>query len=237
MSSFTTFTGACWALSHATAPDADLTGPFLDMLGVSGAAVSTLGRPFGSETVSASGPEVVRLCEMQMDLGEGPSWQAIATHEPVLAPDLAQGSNESWPLAWQALRDEGVAAVFAFPLVAAGLDVGALALYSDTARALSSQQVREVTALSMILARQVVRRSTIAAEHVGEDDSPWEGAYSRREVYQATGMVLAQMGISADDALVVLQGHAFATNRPVRDVAADVIARTLDFTSSTDQGI
>lgn len=237
MSSFTTFTGACWTLSHATAPDADLTRPFLDMFGVSGAAVSTLGKPFGSETVSASEPDFARLCEIQMDLGEGPSWQAIADHTPVLAPDLAHSSHESWPFAWQALRDEGVEAVFAFPLVAAGLDVGALALYSDTSRALSSQQVREVTALSMILARQVMRRSTIAAEHVGEDDSPWASAYSRREVDQATGMVLAQMGISADDALLVLQGHAFATDRPVRDVAADVIARTLDFSISTDQGI
>lgn len=237
MSAFTTFTGACWALSHATAPNADLTRPFLDVFGVSGAAVSTLGDPFGSETVSASGPEVVRLCEMQMDLGEGPSWQAIANHEPVLASDLTQGPHEAWPVAWQALRDEGVQAVFAFPLVASGLDVGALALYSDTARALSSQQVREITALSMILARQVMRRSALAAEHVGEENSPWEGPYSRREVDQATGMVLAQMDISADDALVVLQGHAFATSRPVRDVAVDVITRTLDFTNSTDQGI
>jgi hypothetical protein len=81
-----------------------------------------------------------------------------------------------------------------------------------------------------------MRRLTIAAEHVGEDDSPWEGAFSRREVEQATGMVLAQMGISGDDARVVLQGDAFATNRPVRDVAADVIARTLDFTSAPIKG-
>jgi hypothetical protein len=43
-------------------------------------------------------------------------------------------------------------------------------------------------------------------------------------------MVVAQMGIAAPDALLVLRGHAFATGRPLRDVAEDVVGRTLDFT-------
>jgi hypothetical protein len=45
-------------------------------------------------------------------------------------------------------------------------------------------------------------------------------------------MVMAQMHSTPDDALLILQGHAFASSRPLRDVAADVVARTLDFTSS-----
>ncbi|WP_375372628.1 ANTAR domain-containing protein [Clavibacter capsici] len=49
-------------------------------------------------------------------------------------------------------------------------------------------------------------------------------------MHQATGMVIAQMGLSAADALLVLRGHAFATNRSVRDVANDVVERRLDFT-------
>jgi hypothetical protein len=41
-------------------------------------------------------------------------------------------------------------------------------------------------------------------------------------------MAAAQLGVSVEDALLVLRAHAFATERPVRDVAADVIARRLD---------
>jgi hypothetical protein len=44
-------------------------------------------------------------------------------------------------------------------------------------------------------------------------------------------MVLAQTGTSATDALLLLRAHAFAQGRTVREVARDVVARTLDFTS------
>jgi len=43
-------------------------------------------------------------------------------------------------------------------------------------------------------------------------------------------MILAQAGVSATDALLMLRAHAFAQGRSVRDVARDVVARTLDFT-------
>ena len=50
------FADAALALAHATEPESDLCGPFVAALGVSGAAVSTLGDPLGSETVGASTP-------------------------------------------------------------------------------------------------------------------------------------------------------------------------------------
>ena len=53
--------------------------------------------------------------------------------------------------------------------------------------------------------------------------------YSRRVVHQATGIVLAQLDITAEEASLVVQGHAFARNRPVSDIAADVVAGRLHF--------
>lgn len=235
MISPTTFENAALALSEATSPDADLCGPFLSVLGVTGAAVTTLGNALGSETVTASDARAASFNELQLDLGEGPCWEAVATHHPVLESDLQHNTNASWPLAWQALSEAGVGAVFAFPLAVAGADIGAIGLYSDTPTSLSAQEKFEVRALSTILARQVMRRRMVATAHEGDDAGRWEGDYSRREVHQATGMVLAQMSLSAADALMILQGHAFATSRPVRDVARDVIARLIDFTPSTDE--
>jgi AmiR/NasT family two-component response regulator len=56
----------------------------------------------------------------------------------------------------------------------------------------------------------------------------------RAEVHQATGMVLVQLEVSAQEAFVRLRAHAFATRRPLGDVARDVVARRLVFTQDMD---
>ncbi|WP_445442681.1 GAF and ANTAR domain-containing protein [Clavibacter sp. km1a] len=221
---------AAEALEHATTVGSDLCGPLVAAFGVSGAAVSTLGDPLGNETVCASDDRSARLDEIQLDLGEGPCWEALTTRRPVLERDMRDPGDTSWPLARQAMHEGGAGAVFAFPLVVAGLSLGAVDLYSRTARDISDQEVTDATALSRIVARQILRRALLAAEGPQGQDGAWEGRFSRREVHQATGMVVAQMGIPPADALLVLRGHAFATGRPLRDVAEDVVGRTLDFT-------
>jgi hypothetical protein len=223
---------AAAAQSLALAGDApgELCEPFLRVLGLQGAAVSTLGDPFGGETVCASDDRAARLDEIQIDLGEGPCWDALRLHAPVLEPDLVHSTNSAWPLAMDALRETGLGAVFAFPLTIAGIDVGAIDLYAHAPTVLSDEQVRDTTMLSMILARQVFHRAVLAAEAQSEDAG--RGSWSRREVHQATGMILAQMRITPEDALLVLRGHAFATGRTVLEVAGDVVDRVLDFSTT-----
>jgi hypothetical protein len=38
-----------------------------------------------------------------------------------------------------------------------------------------------------------------------------------------------QLGVSLADALARIRAHAYATNRPLREVAADIVARRLRF--------
>jgi hypothetical protein len=59
---------------------------------------------------------------------------------------------------------------------------------------------------------------------------------SRAEVYQATGMVSVQLGVSLEEALVRLRAHAFAADMPLDDVAGDVVSRTLRFGPGPDPG-
>ena len=47
-------------------------------------------------------------------------------------------------------------------------------------------------------------------------------------------MVLAQLRLPADDARLVIQGHAFATNRSMMDVASDIVNRTLGFSNGSE---
>jgi len=52
---------------------------------------------------------------------------------------------------------------------------------------------------------------------------------SRAEVYQATGMMSVQLGVSLEEAFVRLRAHAFAAGTPLDAVADDVVSRLLRF--------
>jgi hypothetical protein len=55
-------------------------------------------------------------------------------------------------------------------------------------------------------------------------------------VHQATGMITVQLGVSMAVALVRLRAHAYAHDRRLRDVAADVVARRLRFDPDAETG-
>jgi AmiR/NasT family two-component response regulator len=82
-----------------------------------------------------------------------------------------------------------------------------------------------------VVSRHVLRRALDEAKGDYDDDG---NAHSRRLVHQATGMVLAQLRLPADDARLVIQGHAFATNRSMMDVADDIVNRRLTFSGGSE---
>jgi hypothetical protein len=204
----------------------DLCSPLLAAVSMPGAVISTLGPPMGSQTVCASTTLGARIDEIQIDLGEGPSWEALRTRLPVAASDLQADGGALWPGAWAALRELDLGSLYAFPLFVGTVSIGSIALYSMGARELSRADITGMSRLAVIVSVTLLRRAMDRLEVA--DDAAADGPYSRREVHQATGMVAARNAIGVDDALVLLRGHAYAADRPVRDVAADVIARRLD---------
>jgi len=220
------FADALARLSAARHGD-DLCGPFIGAVQVTGASISTLGRPLGSETVCASNRTAARIDEIQIDLGEGPCWDALSRRRPVLEADLARTTSTNWPNAREAFRSLDVGAIYSFPLYVGELSVGAVDLYSERPRDLTARAVADVTTLAEIASRRILQRALDDVEHT-EDGLP-DGPHSRREMHQASGMVAAQLGIAVEDALLVLRGRAYSTNRTVAQVAEDVVARRLRF--------
>jgi len=214
------FLTASDALSDPGTAIADLARPFLGFLPVSGASISTFGPFLDSQTLSATDERAGRIDELQFDLGEGPCWDALVSRQPVLEPALA--TSAAWPAFTDAVRGQRVESIFAFPLVLGPLDLGAIDLYSDAPSALGVEQQRQTLALSAIVSR-IVLRHLVAGEH------PETGTFSRRLIHQATGMVLVQLGTTAEDAYLVIQGRAYAENRPMRDIAEDIIERRIRF--------
>jgi len=203
----------------------DLSVYFVEIFPVTGASVSTVGDFLGSETVSASDARAARLDELQFDLGEGPCWDAMRLQRPVLEPDIAERPQHIWPAFSPAVREHEVRSMFAFPLFVGSLRIGAIDMYSLQPVELQRGQAEQAAEMAKIVSRHVLRNALASIDVEAHPVSP----YSRRLIHQATGKVLAQLELSADDARLVIQGHAFSSGRSMKDVAEDILEGRLTF--------
>ncbi|GAB7193062.1 GAF domain-containing protein [Kineococcus sp. NUM-3379] len=219
---------AARAAIRAARHPGDLCAPCVDVLPVTGAAVSVLTTTSNPSTVCASDAVAARLDELQFDLGEGPCWQALDSYRPVLVPDVRRAEGSSWPVFTTAAGEAGAAALFAFPLSVGSVGIGALDLYRSTPGPLRDDEIAAASSLAAALADVVLAR---LIGEVGTDAEGWhdQHAHSRREVHQATGMILAQLDVDAGQAFALLRARAFSEERSMREVARDVVARRLRF--------
>jgi hypothetical protein len=210
--------------------DAGLCAGFLESLPISGVAISVFPGLAPETMVCASDSVAAKVDELQFDLGEGPRWEALRTRNPVLLPDVRRGPHVAWPVFAKSLLELDVAALFVYPLALGALDIGVAELYSSESGPLSPAEQSTALQLADAATWRLLRQLLTLAPEDGTDAPPDSSPLSRREVHQATGMVLAQAGTTARDALLLMRAHAFAHGRTVREVARDVVSRSLDFT-------
>lgn len=220
------FAAALDALERSAPGDQRYSEPFIEFLPVTGASVSTLGDVLGSETISATDAHAVRLDEAQFDLGEGPCWDALRLAAPIAEPALWRDGVARWPAFTAAVRGVPVSSIFAFPLIVGPLRLGAVDLYSRDPVALRTSDSRRAALLADAVGRRVLREALSASS--GEDDMD-TNPRTRRAVHQATGVVLAQLDLTPDDALLMIQAHAFATGRSMMDIAGEIVAGRVVF--------
>ena len=193
-----------------------------------GAGVSLMssdGSP-GMAAASDTASEVIE--ELQFVLGEGPCIQAYATRLPVLADDLGALAAGHWPAYGPAARDHGVEAVFAFPLQVGGACLGVLDIYRDRPGMLSELALGEASMFaSVALARLLDEHEAVSLGLLGDGAEEYDPFSYRLEVHQAAGMVMAQLGVGADEAMLRLRAYSFASNSRITQVAADVISHKL----------
>jgi hypothetical protein len=215
------------------APDVFVAGamlcqPFVDEFAVTGASISVFGRDKHQSTIGATDATAARAEALQFQLGEGPHWEAILTRLPVVCPDLAIASNSPWPVFLAAVRELGVQSLFAFPMIMGAAVVGVVDLYSNRPHPLDEESVSRASLMAGRVAGPAVQHAMRSAENHASEESPLAPAL-RREVHQATGMVLSQLDITATDAFARMQAHAFATGRTMDEVAHDIVERKLTF--------
>ena len=117
------------------------------------------------------------------------------------------------------------------PVLVAGEYVGALDFFCVQPGSLKGEHfagaivAAELAGVPML---DVMNDDLLAAVN-DPDSNAWTElhALSRVEVSQATGMLVAQLGVEPADALVRLRAYAYAVGRSSTDVARDILDRRL----------
>jgi len=195
-------------------------------LSAAGAAISLISGSGGLGMAAASDPVSELVEELQFTLGEGPCLDAVRSRRPVLTEDLVGDGTARWPGYAPAAAENGVRAVFAFPLAAGASCLGALDVYRHYTGPLAPESLAAAVTFAAYAATVLLE----GQEHAGPDRTPpgLDDVLARRfEVYQAQGMLTVQLEVGLEEALARLRAHAFAHGRNLLDVARDVLSGTI----------
>jgi hypothetical protein len=129
------------------------------------------------------------------------------------------------------MLDQKIRGVFAIPVVLAGEFVGALDFFNTQPGELPVDQLAGAVMAAELAGAPLLdlMHSDLQAAVNDPSSDAWAdlNALSRTEVSQATGMLVAQLGVEPAEALVRLRAHAYATNRSATQVARDILDRRL----------
>lgn len=232
---FVTSTSQQFMAALAEHPDGTL-GPremctsCVKVLPVDRAALTIGVAPTTWEPLGASDDVAARMEAHQIVAGEGPAIDAVARGGPVLIDDLAR-EFDRWPGFITALGRDARGAMFAFPLQIGAIAVGVLDLYRVEPVAPEPDDMTAMLAVTDIVTMVLLSRTPPADIDTRSVDPWWTPSPSSSEIHQATGMVVAQLMVPPRDAYLRLRAHAFAQDRPLTEVARDVIERRLRFES------
>jgi GAF domain-containing protein len=209
-------------------------------LPAAGAGLSVLSADRQYSLLASADPASEQLEELQFVLGEGPCVDAAAARRPVLVPNLGDAGPARWPGYTPAASELGVRAVFAFPLQVGAAQLGVLDLYRNEPGYLTGDELRCALgfvdeAVAILLGGQERR----AGRAQGLDALEWTldaGAIQPAvmlpgpvELFQAQGMVMAQIGGTLTEAMARIRAYAYANDRRLIDVARDIVARKVRF--------
>lgn len=168
-------------------------------------------------------PLAPEIDEVQYTSGRGPCLDAFRTQE-VLVIHCTE-HDERWPEFGEVAAKHGILSTMSLPMVAAGRAVGAMNFYARTDDAFGE---REVEAGSKFAEQAAIVLANADAYWTAQSlsENLNEAMQSRAVIEQAKGILMAQSGLSADEAFDLLRRASQRENRKLRDVAIDIVERT-----------
>ena len=205
------------------------------LFSIDAAAISLVFAGVASGTLGSSGATARMYDELQFTFGEGPCLDSVALRAPVLVSDLAHADYGRWPAYAPAMLAHQIRGIFAIPVMVAGEYVGALDLFRAEPGELPGDYLAGAVLAAELAGAPLLdlMHSDLQAAVNDPYSSAWAelNVLSRTEVSQATGMLVAQLGVEPAEALIRLRAHAYATNRSATAVARDILDRRLQLDS------
>jgi hypothetical protein len=202
------------------------------MLSADGAAI-TLSTPAGVRVPLCATDEMSgRLQDLEDVVDQGPTVDAVRTGTMLIERfGNGDGGEERWPM----MSEHGTGLGFggtliAVPLVVDHRVIGALSAHRQPPERAGDRDIGDF--LGVALATALLQEPSLSLEGVtASGDWP-----SRAQLHQATGMIVAQVGVHPHDALALLKGQAFAQGTTLPDIAEQIIQRRINFRDFTIEG-
>ena len=154
-----------------------------------------------------------RVDAIQTEVAEGPCLDAAYEHQTVRVPDMRH--EQRWPKFARRAYEAGAGSMLSFQLYVEGDTLGALNLYSRKAAGfdVESEQVGLLFA----------SHAAVAFADAQKRDHLDRAIAGRDLIGQAKGMLMERYGIDGDGAFRVLARVSQSTNRPLREVAQELV--------------
>ena len=201
-----------------------LTDRCVELLDVSAAAIALADRDGRLQPVACSDGRMSYLQLRELQLEEGPSFDATRTRAPVVCRSREQALAR-WPRFAQHTHDDDFVTISAMPMSLREHVIGALSFYSSNIAGLGddlnvAQAMADIATIGILQARQIddqITRTThlnIALE-------------SRITIEQAKGIVAEHRHIGVDDAFTLIRRYSRDKGRLLHDTARSIIDGTV----------
>ena len=200
----------------------DLACAALDNADMVGITMLVEGRPRTAVFTDDDAPEIDAA---QYETSIGPCLDAFRHRQVFRIDDMEK--DQQWPPFSEAAAAHGIQSSLSLPLLARHEGVGALNAYSRSSAAFSDEDVR--VGLQFAAQAAIVLANSQAywdAHQLGQDMA--EAMKSRATIEQAKGILMGAQRCSADEAFQILVRASQRENRKLREMAAELVARTED---------
>jgi GAF domain-containing protein len=155
-----------------------------------------------------------RVDAIQTETGEGPCLDAAYEQQTVRVPDLRH--EQRWPTFARRAYEAGAGSMLSFQLYVQGDTLGALNLYSREPEGFDEESEQ----VGLLFASY----AAVAFADAQKMDHLDRAVASRDLIGQAKGMLMERYGIDGDGAFRVLARVSQSTNRPLREIAQELVA-------------
>ncbi|MGY1742796.1 MULTISPECIES: ANTAR domain-containing protein [unclassified Blastococcus] len=184
----------------------------------------TMGNPLEPQRLGSDSVEAQTFDGLQVQAGQGPCWEAYRSGTVVVARDVT--ADPRWPHLAKLAAGGAVRSVLAVPVQEEHTS-GAVNVYSGQPAAFGSagRRIAELAAAAVAGVLQTVAERE-AMEQLAANLE--RALTSRAVIDQAKGMIMARLGVDADDAFARLVNLSSRLNVKVRDLAALVVEGHVD---------